>query len=552
MMTPQRPSPVGIRQRSFDDLATPLYDVTFCAVDLETTGTSPKTCEIVEIGAAKSKGGEPAGTFSTLVRPYQSLPVAVQVLTGIAPTMLEAAEPLPSVLPALLEFCRGTVFVAHNARFDHSFLKQACANLDYEMPEMQIIDTARLARRLLSGEVRNCRLGTLAAHFRTTNKPCHRAFPDAAACLEILHLLLERAAAYGVMSLQELIELQKVKSNPHAEKVKMARDLPKARGVYQFLNARREVIYVGKATDLRSRVRSYFVSDERKRISDLRSEVDSVRVEVCATDVESTAIESRLIERLAPRYNRQGKAKRTPVYLKLTMRDKHPRFSVTTALRDDGGVYVGPFNKRSSAAAAATVIAGLFAVRTCTMRITASTAVEPCPLYRLGSCCGPCTGRAQDIAAHEDAVARLEVDLASGLRDARDRLASKLTRLSEHGRFEEAAEHRDAFETIASVVDRARNLQAVAAAGRVVVLTVEGAVVINNGFLDGGPQPVPEPSDGPSPLALEASGLNERRVIASFIGKATRIESERPIAWPWPPTARLTRLDIPDGEPAAI
>src|SRR5919205_2952798 len=104
------------RQRSLtDEHEVPLRDVTFCAVDLETTSGSWKTGEIVEIGAIKSRGGEVLGTFETFVRPSTEIPVEIQILTGITPRMLDDALPFPAVLPQFIEFSRGAVFVAHNA-----------------------------------------------------------------------------------------------------------------------------------------------------------------------------------------------------------------------------------------------------------------------------------------------------------------------------------------------------------------------------------------------------------------------------------------------------
>src|SRR2546425_4017657 len=92
------------RQRSFNDLEIPLREVTFCAVDLETTSGSWKDGEIMEIGAVKSRGGEILGTFETFVQPSSDPPIEIQLLTGITPYMLRDAAPLPAVLPSFLEF----------------------------------------------------------------------------------------------------------------------------------------------------------------------------------------------------------------------------------------------------------------------------------------------------------------------------------------------------------------------------------------------------------------------------------------------------------------
>src|SRR5215213_8251148 len=92
------------QQRSFDDLGRPLHEVTFCVLDLETTGGSPSTCEITEIGAAKFRAGECLGTFQTLVNPGVTIPPAITILTGITEAMVLPAPSVDAVLPTLLEF----------------------------------------------------------------------------------------------------------------------------------------------------------------------------------------------------------------------------------------------------------------------------------------------------------------------------------------------------------------------------------------------------------------------------------------------------------------
>src|SRR5438094_8437314 len=109
-------------QRSFEDLGTPLHEVTFCVVDLETTGGSPDQCEITEVGAVKIRGGECLGTFQTLVNPGVPIPPFITVLTGITESMVYPAPRIAEVLPAFLEFLGDAVLVGHNVRFDISFL----------------------------------------------------------------------------------------------------------------------------------------------------------------------------------------------------------------------------------------------------------------------------------------------------------------------------------------------------------------------------------------------------------------------------------------------
>src|SRR6188768_341228 len=113
-------------QMSFDELGRPLRDLTFCVVDLETTGGSAEGGSMItEIGAVKVRGGEVLGEFQTLVNPGEPIPAFIAVLTGITDTMVAPAPRIGPVLPAFAEFCRGAVLVAHNAPFDVGFLRAA-------------------------------------------------------------------------------------------------------------------------------------------------------------------------------------------------------------------------------------------------------------------------------------------------------------------------------------------------------------------------------------------------------------------------------------------
>src|ERR1700712_3646089 len=162
-----RPSSGSPPQGAFDDLveftARPLRELTFVVVDLETTGGSPASCEIIEIGAVKVRGGEVIGEMQTLVRPGTPIPAFIAVLTGITDAMVARAPRLEAALPAFLEFACGAVLVAHNAPFDLGFLKAACERVGVAWPGAESLDTARLARRVLTrDEAPNCKLATLA------------------------------------------------------------------------------------------------------------------------------------------------------------------------------------------------------------------------------------------------------------------------------------------------------------------------------------------------------------------------------------------------------
>jgi len=196
-----------------------LFQTTFVVLDLETSGASPKTgSAITEIGAVKVCGGQVLGTFKTFVNPGTSLPPFITELTGITDEMLVEAPRIETVLPLLFEFLgseRTTVFVAHNAPFDLSFLKASAALHGYSWPNFRVIDTVKAARFVLTkDDVQNYQLGTLAAYFRTEIAPSHRALDDALATVDVLHGIIERMGTFGITSINQMINAGVKKSRP--------------------------------------------------------------------------------------------------------------------------------------------------------------------------------------------------------------------------------------------------------------------------------------------------------------------------------------------------
>jgi DNA polymerase-3 subunit epsilon len=190
-----------------DDLCLPLFDVTFCVIDVETTGGGPQTCALTEVAAAKFRSGECLGTFATLVDPNDHIPPFISALTGITDDMVRDAPSVPGVLPSLVEFVRGAVLVGHNVQFDLGFINAALEANDRPPLDNLVVDTLALARRLVRPEVPNCRLATLAAGLELEHRPAHRALDDVMATADLLHRMIEDATGFGVFQLGQLVEL---------------------------------------------------------------------------------------------------------------------------------------------------------------------------------------------------------------------------------------------------------------------------------------------------------------------------------------------------------
>jgi DNA polymerase III subunit epsilon len=460
------------QQRSFDDLmvesGTPLADVTFCVIDLETTGGHREEDMITEVGAVKVRGGEFLGTFQTLVNPGRAIPPRITLLTGLTDAVVAPAPRIEAVLPSLLEFARDTVIVGHNVGFDLAFLRAACRRAGQPELALPKVDTAALARRLVRDEVPDCRLGTLASRLRLDHQPTHRALEDALATTDLLHLLIERATGLGVLGVDDLTTLASMAGHPQAGKLRLTADLPRAPGVYLFCGTRDEVLYVGKATNLRQRVRSYFGRDDRRRIGPMLREVRAVRHHPMPDPLSAEVIEARLISRLLPRYNRAGTRSDRYCYVRLDVESSWPRLAI---VKDAGasGMHLGPLPSRTMAGLVVDALQSALPLRRCSVRLGRShvpaPGASPCGPSQLGVAACPCAGLAD----------RREYDLAVGAAvDAFDgrvgavaeRLHARMTTLASAQRYEEAAATRDRLSALEGAIKRSALMNDLVRRGR--------------------------------------------------------------------------------------
>jgi DNA polymerase III subunit epsilon len=472
----------GAQQLGFEELGTPLFATTFVVLDLETTGLRPEQDRITEIGAVKVRGGEVLGELRTFVHPGRPIPPAITAVTGITDAMVRDAPRIAAVLPTLEGFLGDAVLVAHNARFDVAFLRTAFADHGHPRFEPIVVDTAQLARRLVRDEVRNCRLATLAQHFRSPIRPDHRALTDARATVDVLHGLLERAGSLGATTLEDLRDLARSTSERAFRRIGLVDGAPAAPGVYRFLDARGEVLYVGKATDLRSRLRTYFGQDPRRRIADLVRETAEVRWTPTATLLEAEVRELRAIHAHRPRYNRRSRRPEAAVHVALT-REAFPRLSVVRAPGPGHRHTVGPVASRRLADTIVEAVQDAFPLRTCTPRLRRAQDHPACVLKELGRCGAPCDGT-QDL----DDYAALVDEVEGALRDPSVLLTTLRRRMfafGEDGRFERASEVRVRLHTVARTLASVRRRQALGEVAELVLSRADGAetevVVVRRG-----------------------------------------------------------------------
>jgi len=339
---------VGLARSDLDEL--PLEAATYVVFDLETTGLAPGRDRICEIGAVRVVDLAPAGRFETLVDPGTPIPASISAFTGIRERDLRGAPTSPEAVRRFLAFAGECVLVAHNARFDVGFLDREVERLEGRRLAAPVLDTVWLARRLLAGRAARVSLRSLAQFFGTSVEPCHRALPDAEATAEALVALLGLAQERGARTVGDVLEL----AAPRARRVHAKRSLafgaPARPGVYRFLDRTGQVLYVGRARDLRARLRSYFRSEcQRPAVEAALLALERVEWDVCGSEVEAAVEEARLIQELRPPANARVLRPDRCVYL----RRRGDGVVVTSQVGE-----LGPIRSRRRAELAARALAG--------------------------------------------------------------------------------------------------------------------------------------------------------------------------------------------------
>ena len=382
-----------------------LEDAEFVVFDLETTGLSAARDRICELGAVRVRGLELVGSFQSLVNPRVALPEPIARLTGLREEELRGAPPVQRVLERFLAFAGDSLLVAHNARFDQRFLEhQLLAQHERRLSEPPLC-TAALARRLLEGRLRRVGLASLAHFFGVSTQPCHRALPDAEATAEVLVQLIGLAQETGARRVSELRTLAAPRKRRVYDKRRLAHGAPSQPGVYLFRDRHDQVLYVGRARDLRARLRSYFRSDrQRPSVEAALHALARIEWRVLGSELEAALEEVRLIRELQPPANSRSRRKEHGVYL----RPRGDDFVVSKAPSP-----LGPIAGRRRASLAA--------------RALSSCTPEELERLREG---GPLP-----------------------------RLRARLADLADSLRYEQAARLRDRIEALEHVVDRLRRLE---------------------------------------------------------------------------------------------
>ena len=278
----------------------------YAIVDIESTGGYADNHRITEIAIYHYDGLQIKNVFHSLLNPGRKVPQFITGLTGITSKMVEEAPEFSELADEIFLYLKDRVFVAHNAHFDYSFIKKEFETIGVNWQTKKLC-TVRLARKIIPG-LESYSLGRLAESLGIKIPDRHRAGGDAQATAKIFDVLVKRDNS-GVITKALKRNSGETILPPNLAKEEFDR-LPAKAGVYYFLDGRGQVIYVGKALNIKKRIAGHFTGEAREwNRSNIRNEIHHITYELTGSELIALILESQEIRRLWPKYNLAQKYK---------------------------------------------------------------------------------------------------------------------------------------------------------------------------------------------------------------------------------------------------
>jgi len=367
-----------------------LYDEPVVFVDLETTGASPACARIIEVGLVAAAGGALEREWTTLINPATPIPRMIQQFTGITDEMVRDAPFFEDIADEVLAHLEGRVFIAHNARFDHGFLRRELGRIGRKLSS-RVICTVRLSRRL-DREAREHHLDAVIERYGLACDRRHRALPDAQALWQLWRALPARHAREAIdHALEEIVNARAV---PAHLPPTLADELPELPGIYRFYGEEGALLYVGKAGNIRERVFQHWHASVRDgREQRLAAETRSVDWIETAGELGALLAEARQIREMRPLYNRQLRGAREVWTWVIASDGAAPELAPLgqvplsfESAADCLGLY------RTAAAARRALEALAREEQLCLKALGLETGPGSCFARQLGRCAGACVG----------------------------------------------------------------------------------------------------------------------------------------------------------------
>jgi DNA polymerase-3 subunit epsilon len=369
----------------------------YAIVDIETTGGSARTEKITEIAVYLHDGEKITDEFVSLVNPERNIPYFITNLTGITNEMVEDAPRFYEIAKSIVELTEGRTFVAHNARFDYSFIRQEFKSLGFNY-RRKIIDTITLSRKLFPGH-RSFSLGNICRELEIGINGRHRAAGDALATVKLFEMLLAKdREVYGEKS-NLIRNTRTVKLNPRLDISKIDM-IPEEPGIYYFYNEGGDLIYIGKSRNLYQRISTHLSNNTTNRAMEMRDLIVDIDWETTGSELIALLRESKEIKENKPLYNRQ-------------QRRTGEQWAIFSFIDDNGYLNFrsgktnsceNPLSVFSSREKARSKLAGLVEAYDLCQKLCGLYETEgTCFHYQVGICKGACCGRESSSEYNERA-----------------------------------------------------------------------------------------------------------------------------------------------------
>ncbi len=286
----------------------PLKGKKYAIIDIETTGGLVKRDKITEIAIVLHNGEQIVDRFESLVNPERSIPEFISRMTGITDEMVSEAPKFYEIARQIIEMTEGAVFVAHNARFDYSFIREEFQRLGYTYSRKQLC-TVRLARQVFP-DLKKYGLDALIRHFGIQVTHRHRAMDDTLATTEVFQYILSHNTSEEHIS--DVLNLGIRESRlPPGISLDFLHGLPEETGVYYFHDAHGKIIYVGKSINIRSRVMQHF-GEISNKAAKLQQSVHDITYELTGSELAALLLENYEIKKHQPKINHAQKRNSYP------------------------------------------------------------------------------------------------------------------------------------------------------------------------------------------------------------------------------------------------
>jgi DNA polymerase III subunit epsilon len=273
----------------------------YAIIDIETTGGSARMEKITEIAVYLHDGNMITDEFVSLVNPERNIPYFITNLTGITNEMVEDAPRFYEIAKKIIELTEGRTFVAHNARFDYSFIREEYKSLGFNF-KRNILDTVALSRKLLPGH-KSYSLGNICKDLNISINGRHRAAGDALATVKLFEILIARDIGLngGRSALLKNTRISKLNPNLDTDKVG---NIPEQPGIYYFYNEKGDLIYIGKSRNLQQRISTHLSNNTSNRSMEMRDLIADIDWETTGSELIALLKESFEIKHNKPVYNR--------------------------------------------------------------------------------------------------------------------------------------------------------------------------------------------------------------------------------------------------------